>query len=263
MNTLASRTIDALRDEHDALVALVATLSEDQLSGPSGAGEWSVAQVLSHLGSGSEITLANLRVGLGEREALKDDFNRSVWDRWDGMSPSDQRDGYIESNGTLVDALEALTAEQLAEVQVPIGFVPAPMSVASYAGMRLGEVAHHTWDVRVAVDPAARLLPVSTAILPEHLSGSLGFMLGFWGKADRVADHVVLAIDKTGYAISIGDTVTLSQEGTTEATATFAGEMEAALRLISGRLTPAHTPADVVVTGNVTLEQLRDVFPGY
>ena len=34
-------------------------------------------------------------------------------------------------------------------------------------------------------------------------------------------------------------------------------------RLVSCRLTPAHTPADVRVSGAVTLEDLRRVFPGY
>ena len=49
----------------------------------------------------------------------------------------------------------------------------------------------------------------------------------------------------------------------TDATATFAGPLEAALRLLGGRLAPASTPADVDVTGNVTLDDLRRVFPGY
>lgn len=47
------------------------------------------------------------------------------------------------------------------------------------------------------------------------------------------------------------------------ATATFTGQVEAALRLIAGRLGPAHTAAGVQVTGNVTLARLREVFPGF
>ena len=76
MSTLAASTIAALRHEHDTLEAFVSALSSDQLSGPSGASEWSVAQVLSHLGSGSEISLATLRSALGEGDAPDDDFNR-------------------------------------------------------------------------------------------------------------------------------------------------------------------------------------------
>ena len=55
MPTLADRTIQALRAEHDALSPLVAGLTDDQLRAASGAGDWPVAQVLSHLGSGAEI----------------------------------------------------------------------------------------------------------------------------------------------------------------------------------------------------------------
>jgi hypothetical protein len=35
------------------------------------------------------------------------------------------------------------------------------------------------------------------------------------------------------------------------------------VRLIYGRLGPGHTPAGVEVTGNITLDDLRAVFPGF
>ena len=46
-------------------------------------------------------------------------------------------------------------------------------------------------------------------------------------------------------------------------TATFVGPLEAAIRLVGGRLTAAHTPAGVEVIGDVTLDDLRKVFPGF
>ncbi len=46
-------------------------------------------------------------------------------------------------------------------------------------------------------------------------------------------------------------------------TATFEGGADAVARLMSGRLTTAHTPATVTVSGNLSLEDLRRVFPGY
>jgi hypothetical protein len=39
--------------------------------------------------------------------------------------------------------------------------------------------------------------------------------------------------------------------------------LEAAIRLIGGRLAAAHTPAGTEVVGDVTLDDLRRVFPGY
>ncbi|MFL6157390.1 MAG: maleylpyruvate isomerase family mycothiol-dependent enzyme [Marmoricola sp.] len=261
MSTLAVRTIDALRHEHDVLSDLVPAFTDEQLTGPSGASEWTVAQVLSHLGSGSEISLASLTAALGDGAAPDDDFNRSVWDRWDAMAPADQRAGFLEHNGVLVAALEALTPEHHATLQVPLGFLPAPLSVAGYAGLRLNEVAHHSWDVRVAVDDGAGLLGTSTDALLDHVSGDLGFLLGFIGKADQVDERVVLDIG-AGYRVVVDETVGFGS-ATDEPTATFSGAPEAALRLVFGRLGPAYTPADVAVTGNVSLDELRAVFPGF
>ncbi|MET3961825.1 uncharacterized protein (TIGR03083 family) [Marmoricola sp. OAE513] len=262
MTSLAARTIDALRHENDVLTALAATFTDAQLTGPSGASEWTVAQVLSHLGSGSEISLAGFQAALGERDVPGDDFNPSVWARWDAMSPTEQRDGFLEHNRILTEALESLTPEQHESVEVPIGFLPAPLSIAGAAGLRLNEVAHHSWDVRVAVDPEAGLLDSSAAVLPEHLRGGLGFLLGFIGKADVLDERVVLAVDGADYSLVIDDSVSLGAAGDA-ATATFAGSPEAAQRLITGRLGAAYTPESVTVTGNVTLDQLRQVFPGF
>jgi hypothetical protein len=39
--------------------------------------------------------------------------------------------------------------------------------------------------------------------------------------------------------------------------------MEAWLRLAAGRLKANHTPADVQITGPISLDDLRAVFPGY
>lgn len=61
MTSTADAGIDALRSTHDGLVAVVRDLSDEQLVAPSGATEWTVAQVLSHLGSGAEISAATLR----------------------------------------------------------------------------------------------------------------------------------------------------------------------------------------------------------
>ena len=259
--TLSARTIAALRAEHDALADLVGGLSDDQLTGPSGASEWSVAQVLSHLGSGSEISLAGLETALGRREAPGDDFNRSVWDRWDAMTPQEQRAGFLESDARLVGELEALTPEQHSSLAVPVGFLPHPLDVAAYAGIRLNEVALHSWDVRVATDDHTGLLASSVETLLEHLAGDLGFLLGFLGKADRIEERVVLALGDSGFALVVDDSVALATAD--GATARFEGPVEAALRLISGRLGPAYTPEDVAVTGNVTLDELRAVFPGF
>src|SRR5436305_2845314 len=108
MTTLADRTIAALRTTHDGLATLVPGLTEEQLTGPSGAAEWTVAAVLSHLGSGAVITLAGLQSALGVRQAPEAGFNESVWDAWNAMSPAEQRAGFLEHDADLVAAFEGL-----------------------------------------------------------------------------------------------------------------------------------------------------------
>lgn len=262
MTTLAARTITALRAEHEALVPVRAAFAPDQLKGPSGASEWTVAQVFSHLGSGAEIALAAFRAEIGEADAPGPDFNQSVWDRWNALSPEAQATGWEESDAAFVGAFEALTPEQHETIEINPGFLPRPIPLATFAGMRLSEVAHHSWDIRVAADPAAGLTTGAADLLAEHLSGDLGFLLGFIAKPDVVGEPAVVEISGTPYRLVVGDDIRLTTDPST-VTAVFEGPLESAMRLLTGRLSPAHTPAGVKVTGNVTLDELRAAFPGF
>ena len=77
---------------------MVRGLTDEQLLDQSGASEWPVAQVLSHLGSGAEIGRDTLpRHGRGRRPP-GDGFNQSVWDRWNAMSPREQANAFVESD---------------------------------------------------------------------------------------------------------------------------------------------------------------------
>jgi uncharacterized protein (TIGR03083 family) len=262
MTSLADRTIAALRATHDGLAGLVPGLTDVQLTGPSGASEWTVAQVLSHIGSGAEISLATLERALAGGPAAEAGFNEGVWDRWNAMSPREQATNVLDHDARLVAAFEALTAEQRADVQVDMGFRPQPLSLASFAGMRLNESGQHSWDVRVAFDPSAAIPADVAAVMAEHLSGDLGFLLGFIGKADTLDRPAVVDIEGSGYGLVITDEAALVTEPA-DPTATFTGPLEAAIRLLGGRLRPDTTPESVKVTGAVTLDDLRRVFPGY
>ena len=262
MTTLADRTILALRSTHDEVATVVPGLSDEQLTGPSGASEWSLAQVLSHLGSGAEISLATLRAAVAATPGPGQDVNQDVWARWNALTPRDQATGFLAADEELVTALEALTAEQRQALRVELGFLPSPIPLSAYTGMRLNEAAHHSWDVRVPHDPAAEMSAETAALLAEHFAGDLGFLLGFTGKADALAERAVIDLHGSGFVLVIDDTVSITTSGP-RATATFTGPLEAAIRLLAGRLTTGHTPDDVEVTGNVSLDDLRRVFPGY
>ena len=127
--------------------------------------------------------------------------------------------------------------------------------------MRLNEVAAHAWDARVGVDPAAGLDEESAALLAQHFSGELAFLLGFVGKADQLSQPAVVGVD--GYQLVIDEAVKVVPGASESETAAFSGPLEAGIRLLSGRLKPEFTPAGVDVTGNVTLDELRTAFPGY
>ena len=262
MTSLTDRTIAALRSNHDELAAVVPTLSEEQLTGPSGASEWTIAQVLSHLGSGAEIAHAGYRAALDGTPAPEQDFNQGVWDRWNALSPQQQASGFLETDAALLGTLEALTTDQRDNLEIKLGFLPAPLPLAPVAGMRLNEVAQHAWDVHVGLDPAATLDATSADVLLEHFTGGLGFLLGFLGKAEHLPEPARVRIEGTDVVIAIDEKVSLATPAAA-ATATLSGGPEAAIRLLGGRLTAPYTPAAVGVTGNVTLDDLRRVFPGF
>lgn len=260
--TLVDRTITALRATHDELAALAGTLTREQLDQTSGATEWSLAQVFSHMGSGSEIGLAGLLAALGQAPAPAEGFNDSVWDRWNALDPLDQAAGFVEHSGRLVETFEALTPQQRETLGVPVSFMPQPMPVLQVAGLRIGELALHGWDVRAGLDPQAALRDEEAALIAEHYTGGLAFVLGFASKADQLEQPALVDLAGSGYGLAVDEKAALTSTPA-DPTATFSGPLEAAMRMLAGRLTPRHTPDGVTVTGNVTLDDLRRVFPGY
>jgi hypothetical protein len=77
------------------LAAVVGPLTaEEAAAGPSYDDDWSIAQVLSHLGSGAEIFGLILDAGRRGEDAPGMEQFQQVWDRWNAKSPEEQaRDG--------------------------------------------------------------------------------------------------------------------------------------------------------------------------
>lgn len=255
--TLVDRTIDSLRSEHDVLVAFVSALSEDQLAAASGADDWTVSQVISHLGSGAEIGRPPIAIAAGETVQPED--NQTIWARWDAAAPRDQAERFVESNTRWIETVEALTPEQRTSLKVDLGFLPQPVPLETALGLRLNEVANHSWDARVALDPAAEVSPESAAVLVDLLAGPMSFLLGWVAKPAELAGPVSLAIP--GGGLLIGETVAIRPEPESP-TATFLGSPGAFVRLLSGRLKPPYDQ-NVMLDGDVTLDGLRRVFAGF
>ncbi|SMD26975.1 maleylpyruvate isomerase family mycothiol-dependent enzyme [Kibdelosporangium aridum] len=257
MSQLVDRTITALRSEHDTLAGLVRTLTDDQLAATSGAAEWTVAQVLSHLGSGAEIGRAPIVRAAGETVTAED--NQTIWARWDASAPRAQAEGFLEYDSRWLDTVEALTPEQRSSLTVDLGFLPEPVPLVTALGMRLNEVANHSWDVRVAFDAHAEVDADSAAVLVDLLTGPVAFMLNFLAKPAELAAPVSVAVPGAGLVIDDAVTVVDHVESPS---ATFNGPPEAFVRLISGRLKAPYDNG-VTIDGNITLDDLRRVFPGF
>src|SRR5664280_2122962 len=95
MSTLTDKTISAMRANHNQLAAMVREFDEQDLARQSGSSQWDGAQVLAHLGSGAAIGLATLQTALAGLPVPDREFNVSVWDRWNAMSPQEKAKGIL------------------------------------------------------------------------------------------------------------------------------------------------------------------------
>lgn len=173
MTSAADTAIQALRAVHDDLVARVSGYTDVDLLRPSGAAEWTVAQVLSHVGSGAEIARAGLEAAQAGSPPPEQSFYQSVWDRWNAMTPREQADGCISSDAALVEGYEALDGASRNGLRLELPFLPEPVGLDLQAALRLNESTLHGWDVAVADDTVATLNPTAVPVLVSALTGPL------------------------------------------------------------------------------------------
>ena len=254
---LVGRILAALRSNHEALAALVRDATDDQLAAQSGAEAWSVAQALSHLGSGAEINRKPIARAAGL--PVDEEEHQTVWGRWDAATPAEQAAGFLEHDDAYLETVEQLTDEQRETLSVHLGYLPGPLPLVVVLAMRLNELANHAWDARVGLDPTAGVDEESAALLLELYAGPLDLILGWAGKADRLDKPARVGVPGGGILIDEAVSFTTQLD---DPTATFEGPQEAVVRLLSGRLRPQYTDG-VRVTGDLTLDDLRAVFPGY
>ena len=252
--------VRAVRASHDRLAGIVASLDSAELREQSYAKEWSVADVLSHLGSGAEIFELYVNAGLGGELPGQED-NQRIWDTWNARSPEEQAAQSVAANEALVSRVESLTPDQLAAFRVAM-FGGMTMDAAGLLRMRLSEHAVHSWDVAVAVDPAARVSQDAVDLLIGGLPQMMRWM------AKKAADPKVIAIATTNpegtYTLDTGGvTLTPGSSGDVPASAFLELPAEALLRLVYGRLDESAVASGEVRLSGVTLPELQAVFPGF
>ena len=252
--------ISSVRNSHDRLVSLVKPLTPQELRRRSYASEWSIAQVLSHLGSQAEIFETFLDAALNKRDAPGGDSFPPIWDAWNARTPDDQAADSLAANETFVRHLESTTDEQLAGIQLPL--FGREVDAAGLIRMRLSEHAVHTWDVAVALDPSAQVSPDAIDLLID----GLGDLVARAGKPQgapfvvRIQTtspdrELVLSVDDTGKRLEKWDAQ--------PAAARVRMPAEALVRLVYGRLDEEHTPVVEIDGDAATLDKLRQVFPGF
>ncbi|RBQ20735.1 maleylpyruvate isomerase family mycothiol-dependent enzyme [Spongiactinospora rosea] len=254
--------IAAMRAEHDRLAVLVRTFDDAALAGPSGAAEWDISQVLSHLGSGAEIGRAILLAALGEGTRPEREEVEGIWQTWNDMTRRRRADGFLQAGEALVALYESLDAPTRESLRIEMGFLPAPVEVQVAARLRLSELALHAWDVRAGLDPHPTLPPATAAELLHGEPDMIGW-IGRPAEGVRAVIKVTTTEPASVFALRLLDRISVDFDVPDEPDGTLTLPAEAWLRLVAGRLGPSHIPADVVATGVADLGLLRKVFPGY
>ncbi|MGC5022777.1 maleylpyruvate isomerase N-terminal domain-containing protein [Micromonospora sp. DT47] len=251
----------ALHSSSQRLNAAVSDLSEEALSQPSFDSGWSIAQVLSHLGSAAEICTALVERGIaGDTNGPRQEELKPVWQRWDALSGPAQREARRTADARHLRLLDSLDTNQRKSGRVP--YFAGLLSVPAYAGYRLSEQSVHAWDIEVALDPAATIPSGEVQLLWERLD----LVATRFRDADTLARLGArqLAVELTDQdrtmCLDLGAELHLYPCEPAEPTATLSGTAEAVLRLVYGR----NRPDDGIrVSGAVTLDDLRSLFPGY
>src|ERR1700754_3970059 len=108
-NAEAVSRIEALRASHDHFRDVAGSLTSAQLRSPGYPSEWSIAQTLSHLGSGAEINGLIFDAGVaGEAPPTQENF-QAIWSVWDNKAPEEQGPDSIAADAVLVQKFESLT----------------------------------------------------------------------------------------------------------------------------------------------------------
>lgn len=255
----ASDWVATLRASQARLVAVASSLDESTLGGPSYDTEWTVAQVLSHLGSSAEIFTLYFQAGANGTEVPGSDAAHPIWDAWNARGPLQQRDDALAANETLVAHLEGLSPT--AEEAFQLTLFGMDLDLAGFARMRLAEHAVHTWDVAVSLDPTATL----TSDVVDLLIDGVGQVASWSGKP--TPEPYTVRIDTEAptrsVLVSVGDAVTLEPaDGDSASDGQVSLPGEAFIRLVYGRLDPDHAPP-VTESGTRGLDDLRRVFQGF
>ena len=234
---------------------LVRGLDVDQLESPSYAEGWTVADVLSHLGSGAVLMARRLEAALAGAP-LPDDVSQPVWDEWNAKSPQAKADDALAEDERLGKAFEAVGDADRRRIEFPFG--PVSVSFETAVALRLNEHALHTWDIEVMADRGVGLPTDAAAVIVDNL----GLIGRFAAKptGDEREIRVRTRDPVRHFTVRLTPEAAQLLQGDGGVAPDLELPAESFCRLVYGRLDPEHSPA-VPANGEV-LDLLRRVFPG-
>src|SRR5258708_19012957 len=141
METSPGPWIDALRHSHDTLQVMAGPLDVDQLQRQSYASEWSIAQVMSHIGSQAEIFGLFLDAGLSGQDPPGPEAFAPIWAAWNAKSPQDQAADALRVDETGTARFGPVADDQLKRFR--LNLFGRDLDAAGLARIALGEQAIH------------------------------------------------------------------------------------------------------------------------
>ena len=194
--TDADAHVDALRSSVTRLRDLVTPMSDADLTRGAYPAEWSIAQVLSHLGSGAVIMQRGLEDTIAG-QATPDDFAPGVWNTWNAKAPSAQRDDALTADTALLARIEAVTPEERNTFVFAMG--PMTFGFTEFVGLRLNEHAFHTWDIEAAADPAAAI----PRRIAELVASNLELIARYTGKPTGDTTTITVATTDPQHSFTV------------------------------------------------------------
>jgi uncharacterized protein (TIGR03083 family) len=260
--------IGAIRREYEVLDRWLAALDDDAWQGPTACTEWPVYKVVSHLGSGAELTLQTIQEQVGGGPSADQEARQRVWSHFDSLSaPHPLHEEFRDRNEKYFAYLDALPADKREQ---RVKFFAGELPVAGFSLFRLGEVTLHSWDLRVGLDPTARLLATSVhAFLPQTLATM----------NRRASKDAKQALEGTAWSIALWGPAArqfalVVRDGNVEAVDDAPGTPAASLRLSTEsfcRLCMGRLPLEQAVRDGeadvggdrATALRLNELFPGF
>jgi uncharacterized protein (TIGR03083 family) len=257
MTDLPPTQLGALAVSIRRLRGIVEPLDETAIAQPAYPREWTIAQVMSHLGSAAVIMQRRFEAALAGA-AVPDEFAPVVWDEWNAKSPRAQVDDALVADAGLAAAFESLGDEERSGFSFSAG--PIEVGFEGFVGLRLNEHALHTWDIDVALEHAATIPSSIAAVVVDNLE-----LIGRYTARPTPGDPRLVTVRTTDPQRRF--LVDLTAEGATLAPSddsTGEGDLEmpaeAFVRLLYGRLDSSRTPP--ILGEPALLDRLRATYPG-